>query len=241
MIVDPDSGTRVDEIAAGLYRVSTPVPPSEVPGGFSFNQFLLVDDEPLLFHTGLRQLYPSVKKALQSVMDLGRLRWISFCHVEADECGALNPLLAAAPHALPLCGTLQTMISVSDLADRRPRVLADGESLALGAHTLTWVDAPHVPHAWENGFLFETKTRTLFAGDLLTQPGHDNPPVTERDLIGRSEAFRKQLDYYAHAPTTRATLERLAGLEPRLLACMHGSSFSGDGAGLLRSLATAVG
>lgn len=238
MIVNSESGTRVDEIASGLYRICTPV--RVAPGGFSFNQFLLVDDEPLLFHAGPRQLFPLVRDAIASVIDLPRLRWISFAHVEADECGGLNPLLAVAPNAQPLCGTIQAMVSMNDLADRTPRVIADGESLSLGKRSVTWLDAPHVPHGWENGFLFETSEKILFSGDLFTQPGCDHEPVTENDLLGPSEAFRKVMDYYAHAPQTRETLERLATLEPRLLACMHGSALAGDAARALRALRDAV-
>jgi flavorubredoxin len=238
MIVDSGSGTRVDEIASGLYRICTPV--REAPGGFSFNQFLLVDDEALLFHAGPRKLFPFVQKAIASVIELPRLRWISFAHVEADECGGLNALLEVAPNAQPLCGAIQAMVSMNDLADRAPRVIADGESVSLGARSVTWLDAPHVPHGWENGFLFEPTTSTLFSGDLFTQPGCDHDPVTEKDLLGPSEAFRKAIDYYAHGPNTGATLERLAKLEPRLLACMHGSAYAGDGAKALRALRDAV-
>lgn len=239
MIVNSESGTRVDEIAPDLYRICTPV--RESPGGFSFNQFLLVDDEPLLFHAGPLKLFPLVREAIGSVMDITRLRWISFAHVEADECGGLNPLLAQAPNALPLCGTLAAMVSMNDLADRAPRVLANGASLSLGKHTVTWHDAPHVPHGWENGFLFDTTEKILFSGDLFTQPGCDHSPITESELLGPSEAFRKTIDYFAHAPHTKSTLERLAALEPRVLASMHGSAFSGDGGQQLRALAAAVG
>jgi flavorubredoxin len=231
-----ESGTRIDEIADGIYRISTPVPPSDFPGGFTFNQFLIDDDEPLLFHTGLRRLFPFVRDAIASVLPLSRLRHISFSHVEADECGALNELLAAAPSAAPLCGELAADVSIRDLADRPPRALSDGEEVSLGRHRVRWLYAPHLPHSWECGYLFESLTGTLLCGDLFTQSGHEHAPITEADILGPSEAMRAQMDYFAHAPSSRAHLERLAALGPRTLACMHGSSWHGDGARLLRAL-----
>jgi flavorubredoxin len=239
-VTNAQAGTRIDEIEHGLYRISTPIQAPDVPGGFSFNQFLLVDDEPLLFHCGLRRMFPLLREAIETVMPLERLRWIAFGHVEADECGAFADLLAAAPAARPLCGAIQAMLSVADMTDRPPQVLADGQSHAIGSRSLTWIDAPQVPHGWDNGFLFDAGTRTLLAGDLFTQPGGDHPPVTDGDLLGPSEAMRSMMDYYAHGPATRPTLERLAGLEPRLLACMHGASYRGDGAALLRQLVDRV-
>jgi flavorubredoxin len=234
------SGTNVHEIASGIYRISTPVPVNGVPGGFTFNQYLVVDDEPLLFHTGLRRLFPEVRNALAGVLPVERLRWIGFSHVEADECGSLNQWLAAAPHATPLCGQVAAMVSIGDLADREPRALADGETLSLGTRRVTWLDTPHVPHAWECGFLHEGHTRTLLCGDLFTQGGNGLPALTEADILGPSEAFRRPMDYYSHAPDGRRHLECLAGLEPATLACMHGSAWRGDGAALLRALANAI-
>jgi flavorubredoxin len=231
--------TRIDEIADSIYRISTPVPPSPgLPAGFSFNQYLVVDDEPLLFHTGLRGLFPAVADAMRRVMSPDRLRWISFSHWEADESGALNEWLSAAPAAAPLCGQIAAMISVGDQALRPARALADGDAVVLGARTVTWRDAPHVPHGWDCGFLYESSTRTLLCGDLFTQPGTGERPVSDGDVLGPSEAMRTEMDYYAHAPSTRAVLERLAALEPRTLACMHGSAWQGDGAALLRELAS---
>ena len=209
-----ETGTTIDEIADGIYRISTPIPPGTVPGGFTFNQYLVVDDEPLLFHTGLRQLFPAVRDAIARVMPVERLRWVAFSHLEQDECGALNELLAAAPRAEAACSRIGAMVSVGDLAVRPPRALADGERLRLGRHEVVWHDAPHVPHGWDCGFLSETTTRTLFCGDLFTQPGASHPPLTEADVLGPSEAMRGALDYYAHAPATRATLERLASSGP---------------------------
>jgi flavorubredoxin len=232
------SGTSVDEIAAGIYRISTPV--SVVPGGFSFNQYLIVDDQPLLFHTGLRKFFPQIQEAVGTVLPMSRLRYVSFSHFEADECGSLNQWLAVAPQAVPLCGQIAAMTSVEDIADRPPQVLADGETLSLGSHQVQWFDTPHLPHAWECGFLMETHTRTFLCGDLLTQPGANPPALTESDILGPSEAFRHQLDYYAHAKNARAMLERLASAKPTTLACMHGSAWRGDGAQMLRALADSL-
>jgi len=239
-MTNTQSGTNVYEIADGIYRINTPVPPSVVPGGFSFNQYLVVDDEPLLFHTGLRKMFPLVQEAVARVLPVARLRYIAFSHVEADECGALNQWLAAAPQAVPLCGRVAAMVSVEDLADRPPRALADGETLSLGTRSVQWFDTPHLPHAWECGFLMETHTRTLLCGDLFTQGGADLPPLTESDILGPSEAFRAGLDYYSHTKNARAMLERLAAAGPTTLACMHGSTWRGDGAQLLRALADAL-
>ncbi len=239
-ITNRESGTRVDEIADGIYRISTPVPPEGFPGGFTFNQFLIDDDEPLLFHTGLRRLFPLVREAIEAVLPVARLRHLSFSHFEADECGALNEFLVVAPRAAPLCGRLAADVSVRDVADRAPRALDDGEEVELGTHKVRWLYTPHVPHAWECGVLLETRTGTLLCGDLYTQSGHEHVPITESDIFAPSEAMRKRLDYFAHAPHSRVTLERLAALRPTTLACMHGASWRGDGAALLRALADSL-
>ncbi|WP_242342326.1 oxygen-binding di-iron domain-containing protein [Anaeromyxobacter terrae] len=233
-----EAGTRIDEVADGIYRISTPL--AAVPGGFTFNQYLVVDDEPLLFHTGLRRIFPSVRDAIARVMPVEKLRWVAFSHLEQDECGALNEFLAAAPRAEAACSRIGAMTSVGDLAIRPPRPLADGERLSLGRHEVVWHDAPHVPHGWDCGFLSEATTRTLLCGDLFTQPGASHSPLTESDILGPSEAMRGLLDYYAHAPATRATLEKLAATGPRTLACMHGAAWHGDGATLLAALADAL-
>jgi flavorubredoxin len=235
MATSSESGTTANEIADSIYRISTPV---TIPGGgFTFNQFLIDDDEPLLFHTGLRRLFPTVREAVASVIPVSSLRHVAFSHVEADECGSLNEWLAAAPQAAPVCGTVAAMVSVEDLADRAPRPLADGELLTIGRHVLQWFDTPHLPHAWECGFLFERETKTLLCGDLFTQGGADLPAVTESDILEPSEAFRHQMDYFSHTKNAGDLLERLAGTEPTTLACMHGSAWQGDGAALLRALA----
>ncbi|MEX2123271.1 MAG: hypothetical protein WD795_05230 [Woeseia sp.] len=230
--------TQIDEIADGLFRIHTPV--TDVPGGFSFNQYLLRDEQSLLFHTGPRSLFPHIRDAIASVMPLTGLRYIGFSHVENDECGSLNQFLSVAPDAVPLCGRIAAMTSIADLADRPPKVLADGEVLPLGRYSARWIDAPHVPHGWENGFLMVDGIDALLCGDLFTQPGADHPPIVESDILGPSEAMRARMDYYAHGPGTIPVLERLAALKPRVLACMHGSAWRGDGEKLLGRLGEAL-
>jgi flavorubredoxin len=235
VITNSESGTRIDEVASGIYRITTPFP-DLLPGGFSFNQYLIVDDEPLLFHTGLRRMFPLVREAVEAVIPVGRLRYLGLSHFEADECGAMNEFLAVAPFAQPLASAIGAMVSVNDVADRPGRGLADGEEFSTGAHRLAWIYTPHVPHGWDCGVLFDHTTRTLLCGDLFTQGGADRPPVTGEEVLGPSERFRKPLDYFAHSVGTSAILEKLAALGPTTLACMHGSAFRGDGAALLRGL-----
>jgi flavorubredoxin len=237
MITNSTSGTNVHEIATGIFRINTPIALPDGPGAFNFNQYLVADEEPLLFHTGPRQLFPLVSEAIAAVIPLGRLRYVAFSHVEADECGSLNALLAAAPQAVPVCSRVAAMVSVNDLADRPARALADGEVLELGAHSMRWYDTPHLPHGWEAGLMLDIGTDTLLCGDLFTQGGRGETPLTDGDILGPSEAFRLEMDYYAHAPATAAMLERLAQARPKVLACMHGSAWRGDGAALLRQLA----
>ena len=235
-MTNKQTGTNVHEIADGIYRINTPVV-IEGAGGFSFNQYLIVDDEPLIFHTGPRKMFPFVREAVASVLPVKKLRYISLSHVEADECGSLNEWLAAAPQAVPLCGTVAAMVSINDLADLAPRPLTDGERLTLGKHSVRWFDTPHLPHAWECGLLMEERTSTLFCGDLFTQGGADHPTITESDILGPSEAFRHQMDYFSHTKNAGVLLEKLASSSPTTLACMHGSAWRGDGARLLRALA----
>lgn len=240
-IIDSQSGTNVSEIADGLFRVSTPVPPEAIPGGFTFNQFLFVDDEPLLFHTGPRRLFALTLEAVASVLPVDRLRWIAFSHVEADECGALNEWLQVAPRAQALCSQLGAMVSVADLADRPPRGLVDGETLCIGRRTLRWLDAPHVPHAMECGYLFDETDRILLCGDLFAQPGSDPAAVTESmDAVWAPSEMMRQGFPYAAVRNGSEIVDRLARLEPELLACMHGSSYRGDGGALLRRLRDAL-
>jgi flavorubredoxin len=240
MITNSQSGTNIEEVADGIFRINTPVSMSDGPGRFNFNQYLILDDAPMLFHTGQRHLFPLVSEAIGAVMPLDRLRYVGLSHFEADECGALNSFLAAAPKAVPVCGQLAAMVSINDFADRAPRALADGEELPLGRHTMRWFDTPHMPHSWECGLMLDVTTRTFFCGDLFTQGGSGEVAVTESDILGPSEAFRKPMDYFAHAPRTGEILERLAGERPTTLACMHGSAWRGDGSRLLRELATAL-
>jgi len=231
----PPTGTRIDEIADGIFRISTPT--EVVPGGFTFNQFLIVDEEPLLFHTGLRASFGAIKDAIGRVMPVEKLRYVSFSHVEADECGALNQFLAVAPQAVPVCSQTAAMVSVNDMADRAPRTLADGETLRLGRRAIQWHDTPHLPHSWESGLMTETTTKTFLCGDLFTHPGADMPPVTEGDILGPSEQLRGAMNYYSQAGDAAAMLRRLAAFKPRTLALMHGSSWKGDGEKLLIELA----
>ena len=234
------SDTVIDEIADGIYRIFTPIPPEAIPGGFSFNQYLIADDKPMIYHTGPRKLFPAISAAVERVLPLSSLAYVGFSHVEADECGSLNDFLAAAPDAVPVCSQVAAMVSVDDIASRPAKAMADGEVLELGRHRVRWIITPHVPHGWECSMAFEETTRTLLCGDLFTQPGHQHPPVTESDILESSEAFRQQMDYFAHSPETRLHLTRLSQLQPATLACMHGSAWRGNGASLLLKLADRV-
>jgi flavorubredoxin len=238
-VTNRESGTNVHEVADGIYRIHTPV---RIPGagGFSFNQYLIADEEPLLFHAGPRKMFPLVREAVASVLPVERLRYVTPSHVEADECGGLNDWLAAAPQAEPLCGRVAAMVSLGDLADRPPRAMADAETLSLGTHTVRWLDTPHLPHAWECGLLFEERTATLMCGDLFTQGGTGEAPLVESDILGPSEAFRRKMDYFSYTSRARPLLESLAATQPTTLACMHGSAWRGNGADLLRALADAL-
>jgi flavorubredoxin len=236
-ITNQESGTRIDEIADGIFRISTPY--TEVPGGFSFNQYLIRDDQPLLFHTGPRSMAPLVREAIASVFDVADLRFIGFSHFECDECGSLAELLSVAPNAEPLCGQINAMIN-GDCLGRPPRVLAGGDTLSLGSHRVRWFDTPHLPHAWECGYLMDERTSTLLCGDLFTQGGADNPPLTTSDILGPSEGFRKELDYYSHTKNCRALMAQLSEAEPTTLACMHGSAWQGNGRQLLDALAESL-
>jgi len=241
MTSSKENATTIDEIASGIYRISTPVPPTAIPGGFTFNQYLIVDDAPLLYHTGPRKMFPLISEAIASVIPVQSLRHIAFSHYEADECGSLNDFLALAPAAEPLCSTIAKMVTVDDIAIRPARALGDGEELSLGAHVVRWIDTPHLPHAWECGHLFETTTRTLFCGDLFTQGGHQHEPLTTQDILDPSEKMRSGLDYFSQTRQVSELMEKLALTSPRILACMHGSAWQGDGAALLRQLAGRLG
>jgi len=228
--------TRVDEIADGIFRISTHVPDIAPPAGFTFNQFLIEAEEPLLFHCGLRALFPSVSAAVATIIPLARLRWIAFGHLEADECGSMNQWLAAAPQAQIAHGAIGCMVSLNDLADRPPRTLADGEVLDLGGKRVRHIDTPQVPHAWDARVLYEEATGTLFCGDLFTHLGN-GPALTEGEIVGPAIEAEDMFRCTALTPDTEPTLRSLAALAPGTLALMHGSSFAGDCAGMLNGLA----
>ena len=236
-ITNKQSGTRVDEVGDRIYRINTPF--TELPGGFSFNQYLGVDDEPLLFHAGPRRMARLVEEAIASVIPMSTLRFVAFSHFESDECGALNDHLRVAPNATAVCSRVNAMIN-GDMFDRPARALADGEALPTGTRKFRWLDAPHLPHAWECGYMMEETTRTLFCGDLFTQGGADLPAMTESEILGPSESFRKPMDYYSHTRNARALIARLSACRPTTLACMHGSAWRGDGAKMLDALADAL-
>lgn len=229
--------TDVHEIADGIYRLSTYVPEA-APGGFTFNQFLIVAEEPLLFHAGARGLFPLVSAAVARIVPIEKLRWITFGHVESDECGAMNAWLAAAPAATVAHGALGCMVSLNDLCDRAPRMLADQEVLDLGGKRVRHLDTPHVPHNWESRLLFEETTRTLFCGDLFTHVGKV-PPLTTSDIVGPALEAEKVFHATALTPATGPTIRKLAELEPQTLALMHGASTQTNCAPALRSLADA--
>jgi len=230
--------TTVHEIADGVYRLSTYLPDIS-PAGFTMNQFLIDADEPLLFHCGLRRLFPLVSEAVSRVLPVERLRWITFGHVEADECGAMNQWLAAAPSAQVAHGALGCAISVADMADRAPRPLAEGEVLDIGGHRLRQISTPHVPHAWEAQVLFDESTGTLLCGDLFTRTGNGAALVHDTDMVSPALEAEDVFHDTCLTPSTAPTMRSLAELEPRTLALMHGPSFAGDCAGALRDLADA--
>jgi len=229
--------TTVTEIADGIYRLSTFVPEVAPPAGFTFNQFLVMGDEPLLFHTGPRRMFPLVREAVSRVIAPGDLRWIGYGHFEADECGALNEWLAEAPRAQAAHGGTACMVSLNDVADRAPRQLQDGEAIDLGrGKRVRYLDTPHTPHGWDAGLMYEESTGTLLCGDLFTQLGHD-VALTEGDIVGPAIAAEDMFQYSCLNPTMGATIRRLADVSPRVLALMHGPAFAGDGAAALRALA----
>ena len=229
--------TKIDEVADGIFRLSTFVPGIAAPAGFTFNQFLVLGDEPLMFHTGLRKMFALNRDALARILPPERLRWIAYGHFEADECGAMNEWLAVAPEAQPAHGQTGVMVSLNDFADRAPRVLADGEVIDLGGgKRVRFIDTPHTPHGWDAGVLYEEATGTLMCGDLFTQLG-DGPALTTGDVVGPAIAGEDLFRYSSLNPGMGATLRRLSGLAPRTLALMHGPSFAGDGGAALRALA----
>ncbi len=228
--------TRLSEIGDGIYRLSTFVPDIAPPAGFTFNQFLVLGEEPLLFHTGLRKMFPLTRAAVSRIIAPERLRWVAFGHYEADECGAMNEWLAVAPDAQIAHGQTGCLVSLNDMADRAPRVLADGEVIDLGGKRVRYLDTPHTPHGWDAGLLYEESTGTLLCGDLFTQIG-DGPALVEGDIVGPAIAAEDLFGYSSLNPAMGTTIRRLAALSPRTLGLMHGPSFSGDGGAALRALA----
>jgi len=232
---------RVTEIAPDHYAISVYVPEFKL----RFNHFLIKDEEPLLFHTGMKHMFPLVRDAVMRVIDPSTLRWISFSHFEADECGALNDWLAVAPHAEPVCGLVGALVSVNDFAGRQARMLANEEILKTGKYRFRYRQTPHVPHNWEAGLLFEEVTRTLLCSDLFSHEG-DVEPVTESDIVGRAKQALIEsqkgpfANAYPYTPLTEPILQGLAALRPKQLALMHGSTFVGDGERALRDLATVM-
>ena len=224
--------TRTDEIGDGIFRLSTFVPEANI----MFNQFVVRAEQPLLFHTGLRALFPLVSDAVAKVVPLDQLRWVTFGHVEADECGAMNQFLAAAPNATVAHGAIACMVQVNDLADRAPHPLANDEVLDLGGKRVRNIDTPHIPHGWDAHVLYEETTGTLFCGDLFTQVG-DGPALTAGDILDAASQAEDMFGSTALTPNTAPTIRGLAQLEPRTLAVMHGASSNGDCSGALRALA----
>ena len=227
---------KINEIAAGIYRLSVHVPDIAPPAGFTFNHFLVRADEPMLFHCGLRAMFPALSEAVNRLMPIDALRWIAFGHVEADECGAMNAWLAAAPRAQVAHGATACMVSLNDLADRAPRTLADGAALDLGGKRVRYIDTPHVPHGWEAGVLHEETTGTLLCGDLFTHLGND-AAVTDKDIVGPAIEAERLFSYTSLGPATAPNIRKLAALAPRTLALMHGASYCGDGGRALHALA----
>lgn len=217
----------VDEIADSIFRISTWIPDVS-PEGFTFNQFLVRDEQPLLFHTGPRMLYPLVAEAVTTVLPAESLRWISFGHVEADECGSMNMWLTAAPQSQVAFGALGCDVSLNDLCDRPPRILEEGDVITTGDKRLRQISTPHVPHGWEAQVLFEETTGTLLCGDLFSQVGAPSALSTD-DLVDPAMVAEATFHATSLAPSTAATLRSLGDLDPTTLAIMHGASYQGDG------------
>jgi len=228
--------TRIDEIADRIYRLSTFVPETAPPAGITFNQFVIDADEPLLFHCGQRSLFPGVCAAAARIIDVKRLRWITFSHVESDECGSLNEWLTAAPNATAAHGRIGCNIWLNDTALRAPQALKNGETIDLGGKRATRIDTPHVPHCWDAGLIFEETTRTLFSSDLLFQFG-DGPALATDDILAGALVAEEKFRATAITTETPATVRSLAALKPRTIAIMHGSSIAGEVAPVLEGLA----
>lgn len=227
----------ITEIAPNVHRISILWPEINL----QFNHFLVVDDEPLLYHTGMRRMFPELLEAVKRVIDPVALRWIGFSHFEVDECGSLNDWLEVAPRAQAISGVVGTLVNLNDFADRPPRALNNDETFSTGQFRFRYRSTPHLPHGWDAGVLFEQTQRVLFCSDLFHHNG-DVEPLTESDILGRVRAAIIEyqagplMDYMPYTPNTRPLLEGLASLKPRTLATMHGSAFTGDGAKALIEL-----
>lgn len=228
--------TTVHEIAQDVYRLSTCIPDA-APGGFTFNQYVIDADEPLLFHCGPRQMFGLIAPALERVLPVERLRWISFGHYESDECGSMNQWLEAAPHAEIAFNGLGCMVSIGDMADRPPRALEDGEVLDIGGHRVRVITTPHVPHGWEAQVMFDETTSTLLCGDLFSQTGEPPALVHDVDLVTPAMEGEALFQSSSITANTAPTIRSLADLAPRTLALMHGPAFAGDCVGALHGLA----
>jgi flavorubredoxin len=226
--------TTITEIAPDIYRLSTFLDEANL----AMNQFLVDDDEPLLFHTGQRALFPTVSEALERLIPLDRLRWITFGHVEADECGSMNSWLEVAPTAEIAHGALACLVQVADLADRPPRPLRDGDVLDTGRHRVRHIDTPHIPHGWDAGLMFEETTSTLLCGDLFTMFGR-YPAQTDSEMVGPALAAEDMGHPTCLTPALAPTLRALADLKPRTLAPMHAPAYEGDCVAMLGGLAAA--
>jgi flavorubredoxin len=227
---------QTTEVGPAIYRFSTFVSEIAAPLGFTFNQYLIGGEEPLLFHCGPRMMFEAVSHAVARILPLSRLKWISFGHIESDECGSMNQWLAASPGAQVVHGATACLVSLNDLADRAPRVLSDGERLELGGKRVRWIDTPHVPHAWESGLIFEETTETLFCGDLFTHVGN-GPAVTRESIVEPAVKTEEMFKSSSLTPNTGPTIRKLAALKPKRLAVMHGSCFEGDCEATLLALA----
>ena len=233
--------TQIDEVADGVFRLCTPVAAEHFPpAGFTYGQFLLMGDEPLLYHTGPNRMFGCLTAALEKVCPIEKLRWLSFGHGESDESGAMLKILDAAPGCEVLVGGMLSRLVVNDAAPRPAVVLGHGETRKIGQHEVMWLDTPHLPHNWEAGMMFETTTKTLLCGDLFTLMGDQHPATTTDDILPASEELRQRLPYYSNPQAARPKLEEIAALKPANLAGMHGPVWQGDGAAMLRRLADAL-
>jgi len=227
----------VTEVAPDLYRLSIYVPEFNL----QFNSFLVNDEEPLMFHAGLKGMFPQYRAAVASIVEPSQLRWIAFSHFESDECGGLNEWLALAPNAQPVCSVVGAIVSVNDFAVRPARPLADGEVLTTGKYRFRFCQTPHLPHGWDAGLLFEETQGTLLCSDLFHQEG-DGAALTETDILDRVRqalvAYQGSIlaNYTPYTPLTGKLMNGLADLNPKTLAAMHGSSFAGDGRRALNDL-----